>query len=479
MDNLAERLANLSPEKRAMILSQLATHEQSAPVSQAEQGLVTGPVPLLPMQQKLLSMMAAYRLNYHHYNMCTMLEVAQPLDPTLMKQVVQNLILHHDALRLRVQYTQGDWQQSIGNPDEETPFSTQDFSMIPEQEQKSAIEAAAAQLQTSLNVSAGPILRIAYFYLGSQQPGRLLFIIHHIASDAYSLRIVLEDFFTAYQQLSKGLPIKLPEKTTSVQQRAERLLAYVRSPEIRKDQEYWLSRPWTEVVPFPLDFPEGVTARPQSREIQFTWGIEETKALIRTASRSGGAQTRDVVLAALASTFASWNGSRTQLFAMHNHGRRLFDDLDLLRTVGWLTVHPNVVVCLPENDDPETLVSAVSEQMKSIPNEGAGFELLRHASDNPEIVEKFNALPTPNVVFNYLGQQRTSPLFRAAQEFVGPQICLPNLWKSDQQMIFAEIIDSQLHLHWEYSETVYRRSTIENLANQCLDTLRTLTKDTQ
>ncbi len=478
MENLAERLAKLSPEKRAMILGQLARQEQNISASQAEQGLVTGPVPLLPAQQKLLDMMAAYRLNYHHYNMCIMLEVAQPLDPAQVRQVIQCLMIHHDALRLRVHHAESGWQQFIDSPGEDIPFSMQDFSALSEEEQKHAIEAAAAQWQIKLNITTGPVLRIVYFYLGSQRPGRLLFIVHHMASDAYSLRLLLEDFFTAYQQLSEDKPILLPAKTSSIQQRAERMLAYAHSPEIRKELDYWFSLPWQEVVPLPVDFPQGVTAWPRPQELEITWGTEETRALIRSVRRSCCTQPRDVVLAALMHVLARWNGSRTQLFAMHHHGRKsLFEDLDFSRTIGWLSVHPNVVLRLPESEVPEKLVSAVNEQLACIPSAGAGFELLRQASGDPAIAERFSAMSGPNVVFNYLGQRRTSSLFRPARESVGAQICLPNLWKSDLQMIFAEIVDEQLHLHWEYSETVYRRSTIEHLANQFLETLQSLMKD--
>src|SRR4051812_44365490 len=97
MDDLAERLANLAPEKRALILRQFAQKEGRERSNQDdEQGLVTGPVPLLPVQRQLLTMMAAYHLNYHHYNTCNMLEVAQPLNSELAKQTVCHLLLHHD-----------------------------------------------------------------------------------------------------------------------------------------------------------------------------------------------------------------------------------------------------------------------------------------------------------------------------------------------------------------------------------------------
>lgn len=475
MDELAERLANLAPEKRALILRQLSQRAGYAHTHQDEQGPVTGSVPLLPAQRQLLSMMAAYHLNYHHYNMCTMFEVSQPLNPELARQAVRHLLLYHDALRLRLSRDESGWQQDIAPPDDMLPFSTQDFSLLPAEQQTTAIEAAAAALQTSLNLTSGPILRIAYFSLGSQQPGRLLFIVHHIASDAYSLQLLVKDFITLYQQLAEGKALQLPPKTTSVKRRAERILEYAHSAEIRQELDYWFALPWAEVAPLPPDLPAGITARPQPQVLEVTLSKEETQALIRSLDHFAGSQIRDVILTALLRVFAGWNGSRTQLLAMHNHGRKqLFDDVDLLRTVGWLTVHPNVVLQLPATDAPEAMVRAITEQMERIPGDGMGYELLRNASGDAELTAKFHALPGPDIVFNYLGQQHPSDLLRSARESVGPQACLPNLWKSDIQMIFARIVDFQVHLRWEYSENVYQRATIERLANQFIERLQAM-----
>jgi len=61
-----------------------------------------------------------------------------------------------------------------------------DFSALAEAEQGPAIEAAATELQTSLNLSTGPLMRVALFDLGVHEPRRLLLIIHHLVVDGVS-----------------------------------------------------------------------------------------------------------------------------------------------------------------------------------------------------------------------------------------------------------------------------------------------------
>src|SRR5262249_19208066 len=64
--------------------------------SDAEQGLVSGPVPLTPVQRWFF---AQQPLAAEHFNQAVLLEVRQRLDATLLEQAVQRLLHHHDALR--------------------------------------------------------------------------------------------------------------------------------------------------------------------------------------------------------------------------------------------------------------------------------------------------------------------------------------------------------------------------------------------
>ncbi|HEY6541547.1 MAG TPA: condensation domain-containing protein, partial [Ktedonobacteraceae bacterium] len=448
------------------------------PVNIAGQGQVTGDVPLMPRLSQFLALATAYRLNYHRFNVCALLETAHPLHPAQVEEIVRHLMLHHDALRLRVEPHESGWRQYIAKFDGMVPFKLVDLSGMEEAEQKSAIEEIAAQLQTSLNVTKGPIFRVALFHTGKQKPGRLLILVHHIAADIFSMRILLEDFVTAYQQLNQGKPIQLPPKTTSVKQRTERVIEFARSAALREEVGYWLNLPWTAVAPLPVDYPEGLRAVPRPQAVEASLSIEETQALLRGIARAGNIQVRDVLLTALMQVFSRISGSRTLLFAMHNHGRKpVFEDVDLSRTVGWLTVHPSVILRLPDTPSQKELVQAIAEQLRRMPNEGLGYELLCHLSGDAEIAERFRTLPRPNLVFDYLGQHstsHTSALLRPAMESVGQDSSVPNLWKSDMQLMFMEILDYQLQIRWEYSETVYKRATIEQFIQDFLAALRAL-----
>jgi NRPS condensation-like uncharacterized protein len=178
----------------------------------------------------------------HHFNQAVLLEVQQTLDPTLLEQAVQQLLLHHDALRLRFERTEAGWQQHLASPDAEIPLTRVDYSGLAEAEQRLAIEATATELQASLDLSTGQLVQVVLFNLGTSEPRRLLIVIHHLVVDGVSWRILLEDLQTAYQQLSRGETIKLPSKTTSFKHWSERLQEYAHSAELQQERNYWLSQ---------------------------------------------------------------------------------------------------------------------------------------------------------------------------------------------------------------------------------------------
>ena len=76
------------------------------------------------------------------------------------------------------------------------------FSGVPESERQQGQEAAVAELQQSLNLSDGPLLRIGLIELGEAAGTRLLVVIHHLVVEWGSWGILLADFELASQQLS-------------------------------------------------------------------------------------------------------------------------------------------------------------------------------------------------------------------------------------------------------------------------------------
>ncbi|MEA5506597.1 amino acid adenylation domain-containing protein [Halotia wernerae UHCC 0503] len=435
----------------------------------AEQGLVTGTVPLTPIQQWFFEQNLP---NPAHYNQSVMLEVSPDLKPELVEQVLQQLLIHHDALRLRFTLSASDIVQFNAADYETQVFTCVDLSELSPREQQSALKSTADGMQTQLNLSEGSLMRVILFRLGSNQPGRLLLIVHHLAVDGVSWRILLEDLFTAYQQLSHGSAIQLPAKTTSFKDWANRLSEYAVSP---TELDYWLTQSACNIPPLPVDYIAGKQKNTvaSAEQVSVSLSVEHTQALLQDVPSTYNTQINDVLLTALTQTFADWTGDNYLLVDLEGHGREeLFEDVDLSRTVGWFTSVFPVRLQLDHHLQGEALKS-IKEQLRQIPNRGIGYGVLRYLSQDQQL----QSLPQPQISFNYLGQLDTvrssSMLLGFAKESSGLTHC-PQGYRSHLLEIDGFVVDGKLQLNWTYSSSFHCRHTIERLAGMFIKTLESL-----
>ncbi|HEY9830739.1 MAG TPA: amino acid adenylation domain-containing protein [Stenomitos sp.] len=440
----------------------------------AEQGLVTGLVPLTPIQQRFVEQNLP---EPHHFNQSFLFEISPDLKPELLQQVLQHLLHHHDALRLRLIPKGDTWQLVNASTLDSEIFSIIDLSQIAPTEQIAALETTANQLQASLNLCDGPIIRATLFHLGSHQPNRLLIIIHHLAVDGVSWRILLEDLITAYQQLGRGETIQLPAKTTSFQDWAVRLTQYAQTQTATAVLDYWLTQLDCDIAPLPVDYP-AFTAFNQitdTAEVSVFLSTEQTTALLKEVPKAYNTQINDALLSALVQSFAQWTGQTSLLIDLEGHGREeLFPDVNLSRTVGWFTSIFPVLLKLEQAEFPGKSLKFIKEQLRRIPQRGIGYGIIRYLGEDETTRHQLQQLPQAQVSFNYLGQfdQMLSafPILGLAQESSGSPVSLKGNC-SHLLQINGLVADGKLQLSWAYNTKLHTRATVERLANSFIESL--------
>ncbi|BDA72450.1 hypothetical protein CAL7716_066160 [Calothrix sp. PCC 7716] len=463
---------------QAQTIAELVHLVSTTPSVQAEQEMTGGQIPLTPIQKWFFEQNLP---DSNHFNMAIFLEVPKDLNTSLVEAVIQQLLHHHDALRMRFEQHESDWQQLNAGWQEsrETAvFCHINLESLPEQEHITTMETAAAQLQTSLNLQQRPLIRVVYFDFGLLKKGRMLFIIHHLVVDGISWRILLEDFQTVYLQLNQGKNIALPPKTTSFQYWSERLIKYAQSEELRSELAYWLESLDKRVYPLPMDWSDGVNTFASLQTVWVSLSVEETHALLQEVPKAYHTQINDVLLTALIHAFVQWTGEPTLLIHLEGHGREeIFEDVDLSRTIGWFTSLFPIQLRWKGSPVPGDNLKSVKEQLRKIPNHGIGYGILRYLSKDAEISEKLRVFAKPEVSFNYLGQfdgtlPKSSP-FRLSQEPTGPTINL-QATRSHLLDIWGSISEGQLQLNWTYSKNIHQRSSIERLAQDFIKALQGL-----
>ena len=243
-------------------LCEAAAHVR--PIS-AEQGFLEGDVPAGAIVTWFNGLGLA---NPRHFNQSVVLSVQPGLEAGVIERAVRLLVEHHDALRLR-------WDGKLG-----LRYGTAEGAYVFETADGASVTETATRMQATLDPSAGPMSRIAYF----PDRHRLVWVAHHLAVDAVSWGILLDDLDRLCRLIAAGREPALPAKTTSL-------------------------REWTKAIEL-----QGGAAAPARAESQ------------------------EQLLAALRTSWTRVMGAGDARIDVEGHGRTSPSSaLDVSRTVGWFT----------------------------------------------------------------------------------------------------------------------------------------------
>jgi amino acid adenylation domain-containing protein/non-ribosomal peptide synthase protein (TIGR01720 family) len=441
-------------------VAELAGVASAGPTIDAEQGDVTGPVPLAATQRWFCS---AGIEEPHHWNRSVLLELGAPGQPELLRTAVEHLLAHHDGLRQRFLLAGERSRVRIAPRGDPTPVEVHDLSGLDEAEQSRRLPELTGRMQRGLNLAVGPLMRVALIRFGGRRPDRLAIVAHRLAVDAGSMRLILEDLETAVVQLSAGGRVTFQPKTTSWQSWCRRLAAYAATEPVQAQRRYWTDLVTAPAGRLPVD---GPTEPAEPAENVASLGRAATDELLRLPAVLD-AGVAEVLLAALGRTLGAWTGAPRHVVDLLRHDReQLFEDVDLTRTVGWFSRgHPLALTAEPA-DSPEATMRMVKDALGSVPLGGLGWRLLRQDADPVP--------PSPaQVLFSYLGPVAQPALgaYTVLAETVGHDES-PRWRRPYPIEVHAAVHHGELRLRWRQHRRLHDGRTIEGLAERHLDELR-------
>jgi non-ribosomal peptide synthase protein (TIGR01720 family) len=270
-------------------------------------------------------------------------------------------------------------------------------------------DAAVAGARSRLNPAAGMMLSALWVTSTDQ----LVMIVHHLAVDGVSWRILLEDLNIAWAAHRRGQPVALPPTGTSFQRWASLLAQRARAAAVEEQTDVWRRIAATPAA-LPAVQPASdtfVTAGNLSLELD----TETTRMLLGEVPTAFHAGVHDILLIgfALAITEFVGGGGASIAIDVEGHGRHeeVAADVDLSRTVGWFTTKypvslkvggPAAGLNWAQVTAGEAALGAVikdaKEQLRSLPD-GLTYGLLRYLNTDVDI-----EAPDPVIGFNYLGR---------------------------------------------------------------------------
>ncbi|WP_255795384.1 amino acid adenylation domain-containing protein, partial [Mycobacteroides abscessus] len=312
--------------------------------------------------------------------------------------LLQALLDHHGTLRLHAENNDGGWSLRVP---EKGAVDARACIRTVEALSDEAVEAACSRLDPG----AGAMLSA----LWAPAEGKLALVIHHLAVDGVSWRILLEDLNVAWAQRRSGLDVALSGAGTSFARWASLLREQALSAGVVESADVWRS---VSAVPpaLPVVRP-GVDTYAVAGTLSVALDADVTRMLLGEVPAAFHAGVQDVLLIAFA---LAWNeflgaGGAPIGIDLEGHGRaeELAADIDLSRTVGWFTAKYPAALSVGDLSWAQVsggdsalglVVKSVKEQLRGLPDP-LSYGLLRYL--NPEV-----ALPHSDsaIGFNYLGR---------------------------------------------------------------------------
>ncbi|MBB3239092.1 amino acid adenylation domain-containing protein/non-ribosomal peptide synthase protein (TIGR01720 family) [Pseudomonas sp. Tn43] len=411
ISRLREQGYSLTPKDLFRSPTPAALAQVASPLlTLAEQGDVTGAMPLMPLHQWFFDQQqpqAAY------WNQSVLADSDRRLQPTLVQATLGRLVAHHDALRLRFAEVDGQWQAHIAAVSPARLVCCEQ----PEQLQ---------QVAQSLDLQHGPLFAAA---LLEGEPQRLYLVAHHLVVDAVSWTPLLEDFQQLYQGLERGENPGLPAKTTSYRQWAEHLHAH--AGKVSAEQRYWNAQTAVNTAP--------VATVAERQTLSARWDAARTHQWLTESHAAYRTQPEELLIAALAATLAEAESRADIVVDLERHGRDApFEGLDVSRTVGWFTtLYP---LRVKSSGAPGERVRDAKEALRAVPGNGLGHGLLRQRGELPP--------SRGDVLFNYLGHEQTPQgWLRASGLTAPPEVAQANRVTHGREVV-AWLEDGVLHIHW-------------------------------
>ncbi|HEC75388.1 MAG TPA: amino acid adenylation domain-containing protein [Methylophaga aminisulfidivorans] len=190
------------------------------------------------------------------YNMPLSLMVEGLFCVQIAERALRKIIQRHESLRTTFSVHHDDVMQKVHDKFEFT-LSLHDLSNLQAGEKESEIaELVARDKLKPFNLEQGIMLRAGYILLDKGK-GILLFNIHHIASDGWSMRILNNEFITYYGNISQGKNDDLVPLNLQYSDYAHWQRSWLSGARFDKQLNYWQKQldGAPAIHDLPLDFP--------------------------------------------------------------------------------------------------------------------------------------------------------------------------------------------------------------------------------
>jgi amino acid adenylation domain-containing protein len=238
MEDLNQRIAALSPAKRALLEMRL---------KQSGAALISAPViipradrhsAIVSFAQQRLWFLDQLEPNSASYNVPRAIKIEGLLDTDALSQTLNALVARHEPFRTRFASVDGTVRQIIDD-EAQIDLPVLDLRDLPADERDAkARQLSAKEAARPFNLAHGPVIRSRVLRLGEREH-ILLLTTHHIVSDAWSAGILFRELGELYDAFASGQPSTLAPLPIQYADFAEWQRQWLQGEVLEEQLAYW------------------------------------------------------------------------------------------------------------------------------------------------------------------------------------------------------------------------------------------------
>ncbi len=308
MSDIRSEVASLSPRQRALLELQL--QKNRAGWTRTEITPQAGERCMFPLSfaQQRLWFSDQLDLGNPAYNIPAAFRMTGRLDVAALERAFTEITRRHEILRTRFVVVNGQPMQMI-SPAGPMNLQFVDVSELVEEERDAEVQRwKTAEAQHRYDLSSGPLMRVVLLRLG-EDDHVLLFTMHHIISDGWSMGVIVRELSSLYEAYRKGQPSPLHELTIQYADYAAWQREWLQGDVLETQLAYWKSRLGGKLatLELPADRPRPAVRTSRGATQHFTLPAQLSNSL-RELSRQQGVTLFMTLLAAFKTLLWRYTG---------------------------------------------------------------------------------------------------------------------------------------------------------------------------
>jgi amino acid adenylation domain-containing protein len=241
MNKLNERIASLSPEKRALLEHSLQARKNNVTVERIEPRSDSSNTAPLSFAQQRLWFLDQLEPGLTFYNLPFTFNLNGPINVSTLERSLNEIVRRHEVLRSTFSVDAGQPIQVI-HPEKQITLPVIDLAdQSPEDRELEAARMAAMEALVPFDLQSDAMLRAKLLKI-SETHHVMLITMHHIASDGWSMGVLFRELAALYEAYSMSKHSPLPPLPIQYADFAVWQKNHLQGPRLEKLLQYWRSQ---------------------------------------------------------------------------------------------------------------------------------------------------------------------------------------------------------------------------------------------